>query len=57
MSKKQERIAYIVGVRHALNENGKIGVNGGVEYDISLIKQLLSSLDEVLKLDNITPMK
>ncbi len=57
MSKKSERISYVIGVRNALNSNGKSGAEGGIEYEKDLIKQLLATLDAVLKLDNITPMK
>lgn len=56
MNKKQQRVKYLIGCRQALNTNGKAGPDGKMAYDLSLIKQIISTLDETLKLDNITPM-
>lgn len=55
MSKKQERIKYLVGVRNALNNNGKSNVEspGEIYYDRDMIKQIINTVDAVLKLDNI----
>ena len=55
MSKKQERIKYLVGVRNALNSKGEIEIDlpSKIVYDANLIEQLISTVDAVLKLDNI----
>lgn len=55
MSKKQERIKYLVGVRNALNSNGKSNVESPNEiyYDRDMVKQIINTVDAVLKLDNI----
>lgn len=55
MSKKQEGIKYLVGVRNALNNNGKSNVESPSEiyYDRDMVKQIINTVDAVLKLDNI----
>ena len=55
MSKKQARIKYLVGVRNALNTRGEIdvGLPSKIIYDANLVEQLMATIDEVLRLDNI----
>lgn len=55
MNKKQARIKYLVGVRNALNTRGEIdvGLPSKIIYDANLVEQLMATIDEVLKLDNI----
>lgn len=58
MSKKAQRVSYVIGVRNALNSEGKRTADGSesITYSLPLIRQLLGTLDEVLKLDGITAM-
>lgn len=54
MSKKKERIGHLIGCRKALNTQGEMGADGKLCYDFALIKQVLKTMDHLLKLDGIT---
>lgn len=57
MSKKQERIKYLVGIRNALNTGGSVNsaVVDGCEfcYHETLMKQVIATVDELLNMDGI----
>lgn len=54
MSKKSERVSYLIGCRNALNSQGESGADGKLCYDPVLIKHILGTIDAILKIDGIT---
>jgi hypothetical protein len=54
MTKKSERIKFIVGCRDALNHNATKGQDGKLCYNTDTIKSVLATLDAVLKIDGIS---
>ena len=55
MSKKQQRIKYLVGCINELN-NAETGADGSVHYKMSQIKAVLATLTHLLKEDGIAPI-
>jgi hypothetical protein len=53
MSKKSERISYLVGCYNALN-SAEMGQDGKCAYPEAKIKQVLETLKHLLKEDGIT---
>ena len=53
MSKKSERITYLIGCRNHLNSQGKMSADGKLCYDLALIKLVLKTIDHVLSLDGV----
>jgi hypothetical protein len=57
MSKKQERIKFLVGIRNAINEP-EVSVDdndkGNYTYKQNKIKSVLATIDHLLKEDGIT---
>lgn len=54
MSKKKQRIKYLVGCVNELN-NAETGADGSVHYKINQIKSVLVTLTYLLKEDGIIP--
>lgn len=52
MSKKMKRISWLVGIRNAIN-NTEMSADGKCVYDVELIKNVLATIDDTLKLDGI----
>ncbi len=57
MSKKSERVKFLVGCRNAINHNVTKGQDGKFCYDSELIKAVIETLDKVLELDGIFPQR
>ena len=53
MSKKSERISYLVGIYNAL-DSAEIGADGKCAYQLAKIKQVLEAVKHLLKEDGIT---
>lgn len=61
MSKKQQRVSWLVGCRNALNNQGERGVDdvleGKIVYDFELIERVIGTLDCLLANDGVFPFQ
>ena len=57
MSKKQERIKYLVGIRNAINNPDEQPINpDDYLYNKDTIKRVIKTVDHLLAQDGIYPM-
>ena len=57
MSKKQERIKYLVGIRNAINKPDEQAINPeDYLYNKNVIKSILKTVDHLLSEDGVFPM-